>query len=127
MLKLIIPILIISTLPTLTYAGTFTCVKPYILDGDTFDCAGTRVRLKGIDTPEMAGHCQPGKKCVSGDAKAAKRHLISLTRTTLTCKKYEVDKYNRVVATCHAGAINLSCAMLASGHAVRRYAPIKCE
>lgn len=107
-------------------AGSFTCVKPYILDGDTFDCSGTRVRLKGIDTPEMRGHCPPGKKCVKGNAVAAKKYLISLTRTTLTCHRYDVDKYNRIVAECFVGDVNLSCAMLESGHAERRYAPVKC-
>ena len=35
----------------------------YVIDGDTIHCGYTRVRLAGIDAPEMPGHCQPGRAC----------------------------------------------------------------
>lgn len=41
----------------------FLCHWPKVIDGDTIHCRYTRVRLAGIDAPEMPGHCQPGRAC----------------------------------------------------------------
>jgi endonuclease YncB( thermonuclease family) len=38
-----------------------------VTDGDTIRCNGERIRLLGIDTPELPGHCRKGRDCVSGD------------------------------------------------------------
>lgn len=104
----------------------FSCSSPYVVDGDTFQCGQERVRLAGIDAPELAGHCKAGRRCTEGDAQAAREALIELTRTEITCTAIEIDKYGRTIAMCHADAVNLSCAMIASGHAVARYRQINC-
>lgn len=41
----------------------FACSNVGIIDGDTFDCGSTRIRLHGIDSPEMPGHCRSGREC----------------------------------------------------------------
>jgi hypothetical protein len=102
------------------------CHSPYIIDGDTFDCIGTRIRLTGIDAPEMPDHCRDGRRCTKGDPFAAKKHLQSLTTGRVKCRAIEIDHYGRTIARCSAGDIDLSCAMIASGHAVRRYSSISC-
>jgi endonuclease YncB( thermonuclease family) len=101
----------------------FACVVLSITDGDTLRCRdGTRVRLAGIDAPELPGHCRQGRKCVAGDASASTRTLASLAfGRTLTCRKVGVS-YDRVVAFCETGGIDLSCAQFRGGHAVARYA-----
>lgn len=103
-----------------------TCRDPRIIDGDTFDCDGRRIRLEGIDTPEMPGHCNPGRDCTGGDPYAAKKTLASLSRGIITCTPVKTDHYGRIVARCANDREDLSCAMLGSGHAVRRYADISC-
>lgn len=103
------------------------CTAPRVIDGDTFDCAGTRIRLAGIDAPEMPGHCAAGRKCTAGDPHAARDYLSTLTRTAVSCASIETDKYGRTIARCAVnGGNDLSCAMLDAGHAVRRYGYISC-
>jgi len=102
------------------------CDYPSITDGDTLKCDGIRVRLVGIDTPEMPGHCRAGRECVQGDPFAAKDYLESITRTTVRCVSEGLDHYGRTLARCDADGIDLSCAMLDAGHAERRYGFIIC-
>ena len=103
------------------------CRSPTVTDGDSLRCGGQRVRLLGIDAPEMPGSCRPGRQCVQGDPYAARDYLVSLTRTTVRCTPEGQDRYGRTLARCAANGIDLSCAMIRSGHAVRRYADIRCR
>ncbi len=106
--------------------SVMTCSSVFVLDGDTFDCDGARIRLRGIDAPEMPDHCAAGRRCVTGDAFAARDRLRSLMTDKVVCAVQDIDRYGRLVALCDAGGVDVSCAMIASGHAVPRYAPISC-
>ena len=108
--------------------GTISCYRPYITDGDTLKCNGTRIRLYSIDAPEMEGHCKEGRKCVDGDPYASKDYLISLTRSVVTCSPIEKDHYGRTVATCKSEqSENISCDMVKAGHAILRYGNLSCS
>lgn len=106
--------------------AVIACHSPYIIDGDTLTCDGQRIRLEGIDAPEMPGHCRAGRSCTSGDPHAAKSYLESISRGSVTCRPIKKDVYGRTVARCEAGGRDLSCAMIAADHAVRRYSVILC-
>lgn len=103
-----------------------SCARPYIIDGDTLDCKGQRIRLASIDAPEMPGHCVAGRRCVSGDPHAAKNHLKALVKGGIICAVKEYDHYGRAVARCRTDQYDLSCAMVAAGHAVERYGALNC-
>lgn len=103
-----------------------TCDSPRIIDGDTFDCGGVRIRLQGIDAPEMPGHCRPGRQCTPGNPFAAQQTLVQLTRGPVACQRTATDVYGRTVARCTSGGQDLSCAMLAAHRAVHRYGAIDC-
>jgi endonuclease YncB( thermonuclease family) len=106
---------------------SFTCRSPEVVDGDTLRCGSRRVRLHGIDAPEMPSHCRPGRECVEGDPFASTDHLRALTdRSELICTAVDLDGYGRTVARCEAGGVDLSCAQIEAGHAVRRYGDIRC-
>lgn len=107
-------------------AGALDCTALRVVDGDTLDCAGTRIRLVGIDTPEMPGHCRAGRACTPGDPFAAKAQLQRLAASGVSCRISGEDVYGRALARCRSRAGDLSCAMLASGHAVRRYDRLFC-
>jgi endonuclease YncB( thermonuclease family) len=98
----------------------FSCVVRSVTDGDTFRCSnGTRVRLSAIDTPEMPGSCRPGRTCAAGNPYAAKAALQRLVGgRTVQCQPVGMS-YNRVAAWCSANGVDLSCAMVRSGHAIR--------
>jgi endonuclease YncB( thermonuclease family) len=97
------------------------------VDGDTLHCSGgRRIRLYGIDAPEMPGHCRDGRACTPGDPFAAQAQLRGLIRGAVTCRTVETDRHGRSVARCESAGRDLSCFMLASGHAVRRHGVIWC-
>ena len=98
----------------------FACTVQSVHDGDTFRCTnGTRIRLSSIDSPEMPGACRPGRTCAPGDPYAAKAALVGLIGgRTVQCERVGTS-YGRVAAWCSAGEMDLSCAMLRSGHAIR--------
>ncbi|CAO4173235.1 thermonuclease family protein [Methylorubrum aminovorans] len=95
-----------------------------VIDGDTLDVRGARVRLHGIDAPESAQICKDaaGKDYRCGQA-AALALADHIGRRLVTCDPREIDRYGRVVAVCRADAEDLNAWMVGQGHAVayRRY------
>lgn len=105
----------------------FSCSSVRIIDGDTFDCGSTRIRMQGIDAPEMPGHCRQGRNCTPGDPWASTANLRRLTASgSVTCRRTDTDRYGRTVARCYAGQVDLSCRQVEDGQAVRRYSAIWC-
>jgi len=114
----------------LAAAASFTCLNPTHHDGDNLRCSNVdgSMRLNGIDAPEMPGACRPGRRCVDGDPFAARDQLRSITAgKALQCVQEDTDSYGRRIVNCTADGVNISCAMIASGHAVPRYAPLDCS
>lgn len=68
---MILPIILLSI-----WTRTITCTA---VDGDTLRCSEIgRVRLLGIDAPEMPGHCRKSRTCAPGDPAASKKALEKL-------------------------------------------------
>ncbi len=114
----------------LAAAASFSCVNPSHHDGDNMRCANVpgSLRLQGIDAPEMPGACRPGRTCVEGDPFAARDYLRSLTQgRDVQCVLEDTDSYGRRIVNCTADGVNISCAMIAGGMAVPRYAPLDCS
>lgn len=98
-------------------ARSFACSSPEIVDGDTLRCDGRRVRLHGIDAPELPGHCRPGRSCTPGDPYASSENLRRMASSAaLRCRQRDVDSYGRIVARCSAGEQDLSCGQIEAGH-----------
>ena len=93
-----------------------------VIDGDTLTCSDRRkVRLAGIDAPELHG-CAPGRRCTRGSAKQSLHNLMRLSKgRTLRCEAVGT-RYDRTVAFCSTAGIDLSCAQASGGYAVPRYA-----
>lgn len=89
-------------------------------DGDTIRCGDERIRLNGIDAPELAGHCRQGRNCAPGDPAASKAHLAALLTGPATIQPLKLDRYGRTVAMVRVGPIDLSCAQLKAAQAVYR-------
>jgi endonuclease YncB( thermonuclease family) len=94
-----------------------TCPQPRVVDGDTIRCGGERVRLLGIDAPELHG-CPRNRQCAPGDPVASRLSLQqSLTAGRLQYMAVKRDRYGRAVAVVIAGSLNLSCWQIRQGQA----------
>lgn len=95
-----------------------------IVDGDTLVLGSEKIRLEGIDAPELAQTCLNADGRTWACGKQAKRHLQRLTSAgRVTCEGDALDAYDRRIATCYADGINVNAEMIRSGHALafRRY------
>ncbi|WP_376871680.1 thermonuclease family protein [Albirhodobacter sp. R86504] len=94
-----------------------------VIDGDTLDLDGTRVRLFGIDAPEQNQTCADarGKRWECGAF--ATQSLRALVQGRVSCEPVEMDRYGRTVARCFNGAQDINAQMVAQGaaFAYRKY------
>lgn len=95
----------------------------YVVDGDTLDVAGRRVRLFGIDAPEAAQTCRRNGWEWGCGIDATRALEAEIGSHNVSCREQDIDRYGRVVAICHAGSQNLNAWMVRNGWAVayRRY------
>ena len=97
-------------------AAALTCT---VTDGDTLRCGQERVRLIGIDAPELPGHCRKGRHCAPGDPWESKAALARLVRgQSIRLERHGRDRYGRTLAFAWSGNVNLSCAQLNAGQAI---------
>ena len=94
-----------------------------VIDGDTLEVNGVRVRLDGIDAPEQDQPCRSrGRRWLCG--LEAARVLSNLLRGgQVACEVRGRDQYGRVVATCSIGGRDINAWMVEEGWALayRRY------
>ena len=98
--------------------------KARVVDGDTIWIDRAKIRLHGIDAPEMKQACRTSKgreqKC-GILAKQALEQIIK--RHNVTCKGRNTDKYKRLIAVCYIKSLNINEQMVLDGWALayRKY------
>lgn len=90
------------------------------IDGDTLRCGRERIRLIGIDAPEMPGHCRQGRRCVAGDPHASRASLARALIAPIAIERIGSDRYGRTLAFVSGGGLDLSCVQLRRGQAAYR-------
>lgn len=88
------------------------------VDGDTLEISGKRVRLFGIDAPELDQTCQKdGASWPCGQI--ATEQLASLVSgSQVECRGNGVDQYGRVLGICSVGTAQLNAVMVEYGWAL---------
>jgi endonuclease YncB( thermonuclease family) len=79
-----------------------------VIDGDTLEIHGARIRLWGIDAPEHDQLCRGDDslpyRC---GAVAANKLDAFIARRPLNCAPKDIDRYGRTVAICRADVTDL--------------------
>lgn len=87
-----------------------------VYDGDTLEIGLVRIRLHGIDAPELGQRCGDDAGAEWRCGKAAADRLAALARGAETvCHARERDHFGRIVATCRAGERDLAATLVAEG------------
>ncbi len=90
-----------------------------VIDGDTIDLAGQRIRLAGIDAPERHQTCGAanGARWPCGDT--ARIRLTELVRRQMiNCQPQTYDRYGRLVARCEMVTNDLAGQLVREGLAL---------
>lgn len=89
--------------------------RAMVIDGDTIHVENRRVRLFGIDSPELAQTCG----AVACGEKARAYLLDLIAGRPVSCRRIDTDIYKRTVATCITwNAHDLSEEMVRAGWAI---------
>ncbi len=102
--------------PFVTHASQAASVR--VADGDTIELGGQRIRLQGIDAPELHQECRDaaGRNWACGRrAQSELRKLIG--NDAVQCEQRTKDRFGRSVAVCRAGGRDLGEAMVRAGFA----------
>ena len=91
-----------------------------VIDGDSIVLGKLKIRMQGIDAPELKQECLDKKskleyKC----GELSKNYLIKLIAgQSVQCSNEGEDKYNRQLSYCYIGKLNLNREMVRTGNAV---------
>ena len=98
--------------------------KPRVVDGDTLHINQTKIRLHGIDAPEMKQECYrvDGSPYRCGEA-ATDALRVLIGADPVRCEGDTLDRYKRLIAICYSGTVNLNAEIVRQGWvlAYRRY------
>ncbi|PHQ99557.1 MAG: nuclease [Marinosulfonomonas sp.] len=94
----------------------------YVHDGDTFTVASVKIRLFGVDAPEMDQTCEMPDGTDWACGRWSRDQVRDMLRgRTLRCVKQTYDRYGRMVARCYLGDQDLA-QLLVRGGIVFSYA-----
>lgn len=91
-----------------------------VIDGDTIEIHGQRIRLNGIDAPESRQMCEDGasKQYRCGQIAAFALDDFLAKRRPVSCIEVDRDRYGRSVAVCTAGGVDIAEWLVKQGHAI---------
>lgn len=95
-----------------------------VIDGDTIEIHGNRIRLHAVDAIESRQRCLlPSGKAWNCGRASATALAERIGRSPVSCDVRDVDRYGRLVAVCRKGGEDLNAWLVANGWAVayRRY------
>ncbi len=92
--------------------------RAFVIDADTVEINGTRIRFYGIDAPENGQSCRVQGAWSRCGQLASMALANKIGTRPVTCEPKDRDRYNRVVAVCRVGGEDLNAWMVAKGWAM---------
>ncbi|WP_272800061.1 thermonuclease family protein [Sphingobium sp. AntQ-1] len=89
----------------------------HVADGDTLRVGATRVRLSGVDAPELLQRCGSDGRMVACGTMAAEWLRRRVEGRPITCEQVDTDRYGRSVAICRVGGEDIGAAIVEAGWA----------
>lgn len=88
-------------------------------DGDSFRLGADRVRLLGMDAPELAQDCNDsgGRSWPCGRV-ARDRLAAILSGGPVDCRPEDYDQFNRLLATCQVDRVDIAARLVSEGLAI---------
>jgi len=101
-------------------AQTTAAFEVTVTDGDSLEIGDRRIRLNGIDAPELTQICQNAQGDDYECGMESLHYLENLTaQKDIDCKCLpEKDRYKREICECFADGVSLNRAMVAAGQAI---------
>jgi endonuclease YncB( thermonuclease family) len=101
-------LLLMLLLPSSTAFAIDFVGQASVIDGDTLEIHGTRIRLWGVDAPESSQLCRGAdSNLYRCGANAANDLDTFIARRPVKCTPISEDQYGRSVATCSVGGTDL--------------------
>ena len=115
--------------------GTEISGSPQIIDGDSVHISTKKIRLEGIDAPEIKQQCKKPflkisifigyqfSKSYSCGVTSKMKLINKINNSKIKCISSSKDRYKRYLAVCYKDKINLNKWMVRNGYAIayRRY------
>lgn len=94
-----------------------------VVDGDTIEIKDQKIRLWGIDAPELAQRCTEDGEVYPCGLDASRALAKQIGRKPVTCARRDTDRCGRVVALCTVEGVDISRWVVLQGQAVafRKY------
>lgn len=89
-----------------------------VVDGDTIEIRGERIRLHGIDAPESGQHCRYAGTLQRCGQQAATFLEQLIASRPVQCERKDRDRYGRLIGVCKVSGTNLNAAMVRNGWAL---------
>jgi endonuclease YncB( thermonuclease family) len=105
--------------PSSSAAPEIIAGRASVIDGDTLEIRGERIRLFGIDAPESGQTCLDAKgRSYRCGQKAALVLDARIGEGVVICERKDTDRYGRVVALCRVYGEDLGAWMVGLGWAL---------
>jgi endonuclease YncB( thermonuclease family) len=114
----IIAILLAFTVALPIVARADIVGRASVIDGDTIEITGKRIRLFGIDAPEGKQSCNRGGKTWRCGQRAAFALANLLAQSPVNCLRRDKDRYQRLVAVCYLNKLDVNGWMVQQGWAL---------
>lgn len=98
----------------LRFSGSFS-----VIDGDTLGADGERLRIEGIDAPELSQVCKAADGSPYACGEEARRALIAIVSGRgFECSGTRRDRYGRLLVVCKRGLDDLGDLLVRTGSVV---------